>query len=371
MSTSDAKSAMTDVDAMHERLISAGETRDNLPTIDLEEISRIAFEEYRAAKTAANYQDSDGQGTSGVFLADAHVMRDRARANLSSGGFALREVMPPRRELFVADFLFAFGLPTIAAVAVAWLAANNSAAIAKTVFFVFVFTFSVATLVSAAAIFSGRRFGPAFLGRSRSLLIHSGGAVTAGLFVLSGWGFLTHQEQQQDLRRELESHLEKLNQAAVITLAGLRAGASVAETQNAVSKTTAVDWIRIQDLPSSAPGTVVARTDLPAHALNAEVQLSPIRQNEDETSLVTLVTSKSGEKKPYANYIFGTVVQANLDKVTIAVSAQDTRVLTLPPGTLPPPVNSKVVAAVSSEDGKVISLEPVDTLVSDLQHPSK
>ena len=174
----------------------------------------------------------------------------------------------------------------------------------------------------------------------------------AGLFVLLGFG-IVHREDLEQQGRELAVLLEKLNQAAAITLAAFEAGASIAETQEAVSRTTAVNWIKVEGLPT-ATGAVLASADLPQRTMRAEVRVAALSSETAAPSLVSFVTSKSGETVPYVDYVLGTVVKADLDTVTVEVGPKDTRVLILPHGTLPPPVKSQVAAAVNRTDGRAV-----------------
>jgi hypothetical protein len=369
MTTSKKRFFEQDMKAVHERLIHAAEARERLPEVDLDRVSRIASAAYWAAtREGEDLEQAERRALAALeeASADSERMRETARKELEQDKWGSKFDAEPQRG-FVSDFLFAFGLPGIAVLAVAWLGLTYSEVVAKLTFFTVAAVFVGASIAALAARFSARGFRKSLgTGTTRTLLMQSGGAIIAGFFLFVSAGFLVHLQDQRNQVHEMEVHLEKLNQAAAVALAALNAGATVSATQKAVSKTTAVNWIKVEGLPN-ATGAVLAGTGFTQRQMGLEVRVAGSPSKTSVPSLVSFITLKSGEKEAYADYVVGTVLKADLDKVTIEVGPEDRRVLGLPQGTLPPPVKSRVVAAVNRADRKAVFLQTIDSVVSDLK----
>jgi len=182
----------------------------------------------------------------------------------------------------------------------------------------------------------------------------------AGLFVLFGVAVLVHRDGQ----REFEIGLTKVNQAAAVTLAALQVGASASETQDVVNRLTSTNWIRVEPT-LRAGGGVLAIADL-RRTTTRRLQL--VSESAESPTLVSYLMSSSGETVPYADYVVGTVLEADFDKVTLKVANETSpRVFRLPRGTLPPSKNSHVVAAIDPTGKAVVFLQPIDSLVLELK----
>ena len=198
-----------------------------------------------------------------------------------------------------------------------------------------------------------------------SVLVHSGGAILAGAVVLVGFVFFAQRDAQQMRAREMEARLEKVNQAAAVALSALKAGASVSQTQEAVTRATEVNWIHLEAHPKDA-GMSPAGLKLSPTA-SAELRVGS--SSGESPMLASFMKSKSGEAVPYADYLLGTVVKADLNNVTLSVgSRKDLQVLALARGILPPPVNSEVVAVVNRADKSTAFLQLIDADVLSLKH---
>jgi len=357
------------MDSVHERILLAEEARERLPAVDLDEVSRIASTAYWAA-TRVGEELHVAESRALAALAESSLesdrMREQARRDLEIAEWASKTDTESRRG-FVFDFLFAVGFPVVALSLVALLGAMFSETAARFAFAGFVVVFGGGTLAAFKTIFRGDGWRMMSDGLNR-ILMNSGGAIPAGLVVLfglGGLGYIIHRDEQRKQGQELQARLATLNQAAAITFAALEARASVADTQEAVRTATAANWITVEGLPTAA-GALLARADLQG-LRRAELRVTSSSADNTTPSLTTFVTSKSGDTVRYADYVLGTVVSADLGKVTVEIKPNETRVFALPHGTLPPPVKSVVVVALSRSDGTALFLQTVDSVIFDLR----
>ena len=364
MTTLTAHNARQDMDAVHERILRAVEASEKLPEVDIDEISRVAANAY---ETAMNRGGSLEQAEAMALAAledstrDSAWMRDRAMGELTAGRWSASPRARTGRE-FGFDFLFAALLPTVAGALVWWLAKLQSDLAAKAAFGVFGAAFllaSIAAVIALKNVGHVRKAG----GGWNEMLVHSGGAMASGFFFLLALSVFVYDQRERVNNGELEAGLERVNQAAAVTLAALKSGATVPQTQDAVTRVTAANWIKVEP-NSNVKGAVLARAYLP-HTMTAELRLAST--SAQAPSLTSYLKSKSGEVL-YADYILGTVVKADFDKVTVQVDGATTpQVIALPRGTLPPPVRSQVVAAISRADNTTVFLQPIDAVVVDLK----
>ena len=343
-----------DMDAIHARIGRAVEANQRLPEVDLNEVSRVALKAYSTA-TRGGRAFEGAEAALEAISADASRMRLRALDDLESGNWGEKSKAAPRRE-FAYDFVFAALPPIVGGALVWWLTARESDLAAKALLFCVCLISGFAVLVALARLWGGQT-ARRRLGAWNSVLVHSGGALAAGAVLLVGLGLFVQREGQESRLRDMEVQVKKVNQAAAVALAAINAGASVSQTQDAVTRTTEVNWIKFQDRPSDSASLAASLKFVRATAAELRVA-SPTGGS---PMLASFLTSKSGETVPYADYLLGTVVKADLTNVTLSVGPKkELQVLTLAHGTLPPPMNTEVVAVINSADKSTAFLQPID-----------
>lgn len=354
--------ARYDMDVVHERILHDAEDRERLPETDFSDISRLASKAYRdAMREGKGLEDAERRALSALEASapDSAIMFERATRDL---GNAERGASNNPRQEFAFDFLFAWAVPAFGAAVVAILALSDKFVLAIGAFVIFIVALATAGLISYFWV--GKLLRGTKPNSWSAVLLHSGGSIVGGLFVLVCFVYFAQNDWNRTREQELSVRLEKLNQAAAVTLAAIQAGASVKETQDAVRRSIAADWITVNSVLRTE-GAVLGRAVLP-QTQTAELRLTSL--SEGSPRLASFLNSKSGESVPYADYIAGRVVKASLDNVTLMVGPDNTeQVFILPPGTLPPPVNSEVVAAITRSDNRAIFLQPIDSVVLDLK----
>lgn len=350
---------------VHEQILRAAEQGEDLPDVDLERVSVIARQALAAAA-------SGGQGIEGAErAAQAALARSGPDSEVMNGltVHALESYLAdvPRRSVrrdFVMNFFFAAILPILGGAFVWWLATSKSVDAAK-------FTFGVLTAVlgvsSAAAVFLAAKGHRSFISRTGlgATLVGSGGAITAGLVVLLGIGSIAYHYGSRDLQSENELRLIAMNQAAAVTLAAVKEDVSVSDAQAAVSKLPEARWFHIKSTEPLA-NTVLAEGKV-TQRLSAELRTVSIPASEGRVRYAVYVADKTGPFQPYVDYVLGTVVAAEIDRVVISTpSASTPRTYSLPRGTLPPTVKATVVAAVKPNSDKVLFLQSIDGVAQEL-----
>jgi len=343
-----------DMDEVHDHIQRQAHERELAPRVDMAELSRIASQAYREARGAGSgTEDVEQRALAALEKSgpDSILMIRRAASDLREDSSQVR-----KRE-FAYEFMFAAGIPA-AGLCAAWLLWAHSTAAAQAIVAVVAVALLCAALFAAFGAVNGRRV--ARFGSPTSILVHSGGSMAAGLCTLVCVGYLTHRSGEHALREAEDARLTKVNQAAVVTLAARLAGADTSQTQAAVSESTAVDWIRVK-APPSATGSVLLSAELPRRST---AELRATRSASGVEGLASFVTGTSGSTVHYANYFTGTVLQADLKQVTLAVAPSKTEVVQLPSGTLPPSLHSEVVVATAANGGPTLLVQPIDSAVA-------
>ena len=350
-----------DLSELHDKVLQSARERERMSVVDMLSISRIASDAFRQSKReGTDLADAQERALAALEKSegDSERMFDDALRALKDEEVASQV----RKREFAYEFLFAAAVPALATTVVVWLAMWHSEFAAKSVFAVVSAAFLAATVFALMGAVKGSRV--ARLNSWNAVLVHSGGSLLAGLCVLLVSGYVAHGFGERQFSQEREARLDKVNQAAAVTLAAIQVNASVEKTQAAVLKSTSADWIHVEDTPRSE-GSVLVRATL-ARAQLAELRLAS--SSDAAPRLATFLTNKSGVLVPYVDYVTGTVVSADLNKVTLSTGPLRTeKVYSLPPGTLPPPVKSDVVAAISRADQSVVFIQSIDAVVAELK----
>lgn len=347
-----------DMDRVHDHILQEARERERGPRVDMARLASIASSAYRGAKSAGHGMEEAERRAMAALDAseqDSAVMLRRATRDLGE------ESPRARKREFAFEFIFAAVLPFLAAV-MAVIAMQHSVLAARVVFLGVAAVLAVGTVYAMTRVASGTRVRR-FSGFG-AVLAHSGGSVAAGLCTLLAFGYFAYLDRERDVRSETVARLEKLNQAAAVTLAAREVGANIQLTQAAVRRATEANWITVQSAPASE-GPVVARAELPRMGF-AELRL--VASGEGTTRLASFVQTRADGTERYADYIAGKVVAADLKEMTLAVGPQQRiEKITLHPGTLPPSVDSEVVVAVRPGTTEAIFVQSIDSVVTSLR----
>ena len=351
-----------DLNDLHAKVEELAQGRERRASLGLARTARIAAAAFRESKReGTSFEEAQTRAFAALEQAstDSGYMIDNTLRALDDA----EAVSQVRKREFAYEFLFAAAVPALAAVFVVWLAMSHSELIAKSVFGVVVAAFVAGTVVALREAVKGSRV--ARLKTWSAVLVHSGGSLAAGLCVFVVAGYVAHGYGEKQFSIEREARLERVNQTAALTLAAIQANASTERLQAAVSQSgSAADWLHVESGPRSE-GAVLARATLP-RTQTAELRLASA--SETSPRLAAFLTSKSGVEVPYIDYVVGTVVKADLDKVTISTGQPAVeKIYKLPAGTLPPPLKSDVVAAVARTDQSVVFIQSIDAAVAELR----
>ena len=361
------------MEEVHEQLLRVAEAREALPGLDLARVSEVASRAFWAAQSEGKSLEEAEYGLVAALQessADSLKMRVQAIKDLNDQPTQPQPVLDraPRRE-FLSELLSGAVVPFSVAAAVYWVAVHYGQAKTEDVLLVVVLVLFV--VAAAAVVFyllrklimgNGRT---ASSGSVNRYFRHSHGTVVAGLAMTAVLGFYALTEGDRKQNHEIEISLEKLNQGVAVAVAASRAEVTLAKTQKAVDRATAVDWVKVRSLPTTGD-MVLARAESPQLLVHAEARVVNDASAATGRTLASYVVSKSGETR-WADYVVGKVVAADLDSVTIEVSPQNRKIVSLPSGTLPPPVGTEVVAAVNRVDGKATFLQSIDTVLLGLK----
>lgn len=360
MSDEDLNLSPAQIENIHERVRRTVQAHDSSVDgdLDLEALSRIAANAYFIA---SRKDESLAQAEKRALdaLNDASQEAERMKRYATWELVRLEEQDRGPDRGFLSDFVFSV-LPAAIAGAAAWVAMKYSNSLGEALWALAFVAFGVAALAAVSFKRSGRAFTLQHV-VLRSSLQHSGGAIVAGFVVLASAGVLGYAQIERRQTRELEANLQKWNQGLAVALAGAQAGATLSETQSALRTVTSVGWI---NLDSSPDGVWIASADSPKAHLMAQVRVSPASGDSAGLEVLEFATSEPGKAKPVPEYVWGKVVRSEFDKITLQLSNNQQRVITLPENTLAPAENSEVMAVLPRNGGKATFLQPIDGLVT-------
>jgi hypothetical protein len=364
MSDSDIKLSETEINELHERVLRTAQARDSFAgnAMDAGTLARIATESYRrATREGKSLEETESMALAALSEAasESRRMGERALAELEKDA---ADPEGDRRWGFLSDLLVPL-LSVSIAVAGGWVYVRYGDAVGNLFGVVALLVFGLAALAAVSMVFVRRSVSTTLSHWMRAPLLQSGGAIASGFLLIVVLGPVGRDQFVRLQRSELDAQLQQFNQALAVTVAGAKAGASLAQTQAAVRKVTDADWIQLVD-----QGSTGCRRALAGQTAKWQVNTCSAP---GQLQLVSFVPKDSGAKDFWFEYLSGKVVKTDLNTVTLLLDDDRKRIVSLPDNTLAPAENSEVVAAVPRGKNKATFLQPIDALVATLAHTTE
>lgn len=332
MSNTDIELSQAERNELHQRVLRTAQARDSSAKedIDLKELTRIAVSRARAREKVESLEQAEKHAHEALSeaVSDTARMRSYAMKDLQS----FEQADAPVRRRGLRNFFIEF-TPILLAALIAFLLPYR-------------------------------------------LNVEDSWESVLMMCVMSGllWIFYRHRlellENQLERwhEREYECALLKLNQAVAVAFAGAQAGASLHVTRGALQKVTNVDWIRLEDSESN-PGMWETRAESPS-AMTALVRVGS-DPGASAPELVRCSVPAGGKFPTRFEYLAGTVLKVDLDKVTLELKGGGQREVILPSETFAPPEKSDVIAVLPEQSGNAIFLQQLNGLVTSFLHETR